>query len=140
MSAGRPRVAFEVRGVNTLTASDVGGNRHCSPSGLVWNVTTRFADVITGSAGHGQRSDNGDERQYFYLARIERWSFEERTGPEFTEPGRGEYSLEEITLTAAGLSAIDLKPDPVAALLRDAVNAGRDLFLTPDLRRSTAAS
>lgn len=83
--------------------------------------------------------DKGDERQYFYLAQIERWSFEERTGPEFTEPGRGEYRLEEVPLTTDGLSAVHLKPDAVAALLRDAVGTGRDLFTMPDLRKSRTA-
>lgn len=79
-----------------------------------------------------------DERQYFYLARISSWSFEDRTGPEFSEPGRGEYRLEEIPLTTDGLSAVNLKPDPVAALLREIIGTGRDLFTMPDLRRSPA--
>jgi hypothetical protein len=83
--------------------------------------------------------DNDEELQDFYLARITRWSFEDRTGPEFTEPGRGEYRPEEIPLTTAGLSAIDLKPDAVAALLRDVAGAGQDLFAMPDLGRSPAA-
>jgi 8-oxo-dGTP pyrophosphatase MutT (NUDIX family) len=46
--------------------------------------------------------DGADERQYFYLARITTWSFEDRTGPEFSEPGQGEYRLEEIPLTRQG--------------------------------------
>jgi 8-oxo-dGTP pyrophosphatase MutT (NUDIX family) len=83
--------------------------------------------------------DTGAERQYFYLARVTRWSFEDRTGPEFTEPGRGQYQLEEIPLTTAGLSGIDLKPDALAVLLRDAVGAGRDLYALPDLRQAPAA-
>lgn len=81
-----------------------------------------------------------DERQYFYLARITRWSFADRTGPEFSEPGRGEYGLDEIPLTPDGLSAINLKPEAVAVLLREVIGAGHDLFALPDLRRSPAAS
>ena len=61
-----------------------------------------------------------------------------RTGPEFGEPGRGTYQLEQISLTAAGLDAIDLKPPAVAGLLRDAVASGRDLFTLPDLRSTPA--
>ncbi|MEE4425633.1 NUDIX hydrolase, partial [Streptomyces bugieae] len=46
---------------------------------------------------HTMESD--DERQLFYLARIATWSFDDRTGPEFSAEGRGEYALEEIPLT-----------------------------------------
>lgn len=83
--------------------------------------------------------EGGDERQYFYLARISNWSFEDRTGPEFGEPGRGKYRLEELPLTSDGLS-VNLKPDPVAVLLREVIGTGRDLFALPDLRRSPAVS
>jgi ADP-ribose pyrophosphatase YjhB (NUDIX family) len=76
----------------------------------------------------------GNERQYFYLGRITSWDFAARTGPEFSEPGRGNYQLQQIPLTADGLGAIDLKPAAVAGLLRDAIGAGRDLFTLPDLR------
>jgi hypothetical protein len=33
---------------------------------------------------------------------------------------------------------VNLKPDPVAALLREVIGTGRDLFTLPDLRRSPA--
>ncbi|MFE6490091.1 NUDIX domain-containing protein [Streptomyces sp. NPDC057748] len=71
---------------------------------------------------HTMESD--DERQLFYLARIETWSFDDRTGPEFSAEGRGEYALEEIPLTEEGLDGIDLKPEEIAHLLRGAINAG----------------
>jgi 8-oxo-dGTP pyrophosphatase MutT (NUDIX family) len=80
-----------------------------------------------------------EERQYFYLGRITSWDFAARAGPEFSEPGHGTYQLEQIPLTAAGLSAIDLKPTAVAGLLRDAIADGRDLFMLPDLRSAPAA-
>jgi 8-oxo-dGTP pyrophosphatase MutT (NUDIX family) len=84
-------------------------------------------------------SGSGDERQYFYLGRISSWDFAARTGPEFSEPGRGTYQLEQIPLTAAGLGAIDLKPAEIAGLLHDAIASGRDLFTLPDLRSAPAA-
>ena len=84
-------------------------------------------------------SGAGDERQYVYLGRISAWDFAARTGPEFSEPGRGTYQLEQIPLTAAGLGAIDLKPTAVAGLLRDATAEGRDLFALPDQRSAPAA-
>jgi 8-oxo-dGTP pyrophosphatase MutT (NUDIX family) len=79
-------------------------------------------------------SGPGNARQYFYLGRITSWDFAARTGPEFSEPGRGTYQLQQIPLTAAGLGAIDLKPAAVAGLLRKAIAEGRDLFTLPDLR------
>ncbi|MGM9438813.1 NUDIX hydrolase [Streptomyces murinus] len=71
---------------------------------------------------HMMESD--DERQLFYLARIATWSFDDRTGPEFSAEGRGEYALEEIPLTVAGLDGIDLKPEEIAHVLREAISAG----------------
>ncbi|MFE6907090.1 NUDIX hydrolase [Streptomyces erythrochromogenes] len=64
------------------------------------------------------------ERELFYLARIATWSFEDRTGPEFSAEGRGEYALEEIPLTVEGLDGIDLKPEEIAYVLRGAISAG----------------
>ncbi|MFC8588758.1 NUDIX domain-containing protein [Streptomyces sp. NPDC057217] len=71
---------------------------------------------------HTMESD--DERQLFYLARIATWSFDDRTGPEFSAEGRGEYALEEIPLTVEGLDGIDLKPEEIAHVLRGALVAG----------------
>ncbi|MEU5077966.1 MULTISPECIES: NUDIX hydrolase [Streptomyces] len=71
---------------------------------------------------HTMESD--DERQLFYLARIATWSFEDRTGPEFSAEGRGEYALEEIPLTTEGLDGIDLKPEEIAHVLREAITTG----------------
>ncbi|MFD3758809.1 hypothetical protein [Streptomyces sp. NPDC058622] len=63
------------------------------------------------------------ERQLFYLARVATWSFEDRTGPEFSAKGRGEYTLKEIPLTVEGLGG-DLKPGEIAHVLRGAIGAG----------------
>lgn len=65
-----------------------------------------------------------DERQLFYLARIATWSFEDRTGPEFSAEGRGEYALEEVPLTVEGIDGIDLKPGEIAHVLRGAIADG----------------
>ncbi|MFJ9340237.1 NUDIX domain-containing protein [Streptomyces sp. NPDC101733] len=71
---------------------------------------------------HTMESD--EERQLFYLARIETWNFADRTGPEFSAEGRGEYALEEIPLTGDGLDGIDLKPEEITLVLRGAIGAG----------------
>ncbi|MFE3765411.1 NUDIX domain-containing protein [Streptomyces sp. NPDC059104] len=69
-------------------------------------------------------TESEGERQLFYLARIATWSFEDRTGPEFSAEGRGEYMLEEIPLTVEALDGINLKPDEIAHVLRGTMEAG----------------
>ena len=66
-------------------------------------------------------------REHFYLARIQSWSEEDRTGPEFDNPDRGEYRLEEVPMTVSALDAISLEPEQIAALLRSAATNGTDL-------------
>jgi 8-oxo-dGTP pyrophosphatase MutT (NUDIX family) len=81
---------------------------------------------------------HGSERHYIYLARIHRWDFADRSGPEFREAGRGQYILDEVPLTRSGLARIDLVPPETALLLQRAVAAGTDLFALPDLRIGVA--
>ncbi|MFF2778895.1 NUDIX domain-containing protein [Streptomyces sp. NPDC058052] len=68
--------------------------------------------------------ETAGERQFFYFARIATWSFGDRTGPEFSAEGRGEYALQEVPLTVEGLDGIDLKPEEIAHVLRGAISAG----------------
>ncbi|MFF1471454.1 NUDIX domain-containing protein [Streptomyces mirabilis] len=75
------------------------------------------------------------QRQYFYLARIGSWSEADRTGPEFADPDRGEYRLEEVPLSVRALDALSLEPEEIAALLRAAVTAGTDLAALADPAR-----
>ncbi len=79
-----------------------------------------------------------DERQFIYLARVAHWSFEDRSGPEFTRPCRGEYVLEQIPLTSAGLGSVDLKPDEIARFLRSALRQDGRLCALPDLREASS--
>jgi 8-oxo-dGTP pyrophosphatase MutT (NUDIX family) len=80
--------------------------------------------------------DHGGDRQYFYLARPRSWSASaaDRTGPEFTDPARGEYHLQPVPLTPEALGRINLKPDALAQFLLRHLGAGTDLFMLPDLR------
>ncbi|MER5641592.1 NUDIX hydrolase [Kitasatospora sp. NPDC002227] len=73
--------------------------------------------------------ETDDERQDFYLATIDTWNFEDRTGPEFSQEGRGEYLLEEIPLTTAALDAVTVLPQEFATVLREAVDRGALLTL-----------
>ncbi|GAA1960407.1 NUDIX hydrolase [Kitasatospora viridis] len=68
--------------------------------------------------------ETDEERQDFYLATIDEWNFEDRTGPEFSQEGRGEYLLEEVPLTTDALDALNLLPREIAGVLRGAVERG----------------
>lgn len=80
------------------------------------------------------------ERQYFYLATIDAWSFDDRTGPEFGERGRGSYELEEIPSEADAIAAIDLRPEEIARLLVSTLRGDGGLADLPDLRQAHPAS
>lgn len=75
------------------------------------------------------------QRQHFYLGDIDTWSEDGRTGPEFDDPDRGEYQLEEIALTAEALDAISIEPEEIARRLRDAVVSRTDLATLADSTR-----
>jgi ADP-ribose pyrophosphatase YjhB (NUDIX family) len=73
------------------------------------------------------------ENQYFYLARVRTWSFDDRSGPEFTDPARGQYHLEQIPLSAEALQEIDLKPAEIAEVILGHLRHGTDLLGLPTL-------
>jgi 8-oxo-dGTP pyrophosphatase MutT (NUDIX family) len=78
--------------------------------------------------------DSGPDRQHIYLARIHRYDFADRSGPEAREQVRGEYALHPLPLTLAGLATIMLMPPEVAMLLARCLTATDDLFTLPDKR------
>jgi ADP-ribose pyrophosphatase YjhB (NUDIX family) len=75
------------------------------------------------------------QREYFYLARITSWSEADRTGPEFDDPDRGEYRLDEVPLSGPALNAMSLEPQEIADLVRDAAATGTDLATLIDPAR-----
>jgi ADP-ribose pyrophosphatase YjhB (NUDIX family) len=84
-----------------------------------------------------QITDGNSDRQYIYLARIDAWSFPDRSGPEFTETGRGTYALDAVPMTTAGLDSVTLKPDALTLFLNAALVEHASLFALPDLRLSS---
>jgi len=68
--------------------------------------------------------ETADERQDFHLATIGQRNFADRTGPEFSQEGRGEYLLQEIPLTAEAIDGANLMPPEIAAVLRDSIEEG----------------
>ncbi|WP_435598446.1 hypothetical protein [Streptomyces anulatus] len=70
-------------------------------------------------------ADNtGNEKEFFYLAQIERWNFADRTGPEFQRNDRGEYFLEEVPLTTEAIAKLNLMPPEISSVLRDTIARG----------------
>ncbi|MFF7780300.1 NUDIX domain-containing protein [Streptomyces tanashiensis] len=66
------------------------------------------------------------EKEFFYLARIDTWDFENRTGPEFSRTDRGEYILEEVPLTTNAIASLNLLPREISTVLRKALERGSD--------------
>ncbi|MFD7626553.1 NUDIX domain-containing protein [Streptomyces sp. NPDC059851] len=64
------------------------------------------------------------EKELFYLARVRTWNFANRTGPEFARDDRGEYILEEIPLTTEAITNLNLLPEEISTVLRDAIEHG----------------
>ncbi|MFI9047345.1 NUDIX domain-containing protein [Streptomyces sp. NPDC053427] len=64
------------------------------------------------------------EPEYFYVARIKRWNFDDKTGPEFQRDDRGEYFLDEIPLTTEALADVNLLPEEITHVLRAALERG----------------
>ncbi|MGK4582352.1 NUDIX hydrolase [Kitasatospora sp. HPMI-4] len=64
------------------------------------------------------------EKEFFYLARISTWNFDDRSGPEFQRDDRGEYILEEVPLTAEAIEALNLLPEEIASVLCEALERG----------------
>ncbi|MFE5711468.1 NUDIX domain-containing protein [Streptomyces sp. NPDC056501] len=64
------------------------------------------------------------EKEFFYLARIATWDFENRTGPEFARTDRGEYILEEVPLTTKAIADLNLLPGEISTLLCQALDSG----------------
>ncbi|MEJ8653393.1 NUDIX domain-containing protein [Streptomyces sp. MS1.AVA.3] len=69
------------------------------------------------------------ETEYFYLAHITQWHFDDKTGPEFQRDDRGEYLLDEIPLTTEALASVNLLPEEISDVLREALERG-DLHTT----------
>jgi 8-oxo-dGTP pyrophosphatase MutT (NUDIX family) len=104
-----------------------GGGVEPTDASLEAALDREIREEIAGDAeiiGLLHTTDKNGVQERFYLARIRHWSFDDRTGPEFSETGRGEYLLEEVPLTVEALDAVNLKPDEIALLLREAIQQG----------------
>jgi 8-oxo-dGTP pyrophosphatase MutT (NUDIX family) len=78
---------------------------------------------------HGD--DDRTVRQYLYLTRLVQYDLSKRSGPEFTDPTRGEYIVEAIPMTAEAISKLNLISDEIKNFL--IANLNRFDYL-PDLR------
>lgn len=62
--------------------------------------------------------DNGKHNRHLvFAARLLSMSPQDKYGPEFTDPSRGEYELTRIPFTADALSAVNLRPPRLKAYL-----------------------
>lgn len=63
----------------------------------------------TGDAGVGV--------QHFFVCHLDNLDLERRSGPEFTEAGRGGYDLDRVTVGEDDLLPVDLKPAALKAFI-----------------------
>ncbi|GHJ43580.1 hypothetical protein Cs7R123_09220 [Catellatospora sp. TT07R-123] len=77
-----------------------------------------------------------DQAHAIFTARIQTWDETARTGPEFADPTRGGYDLEELDPTDSRFVDGLVRPRATARWLAEHTAAGTDLFTLPDLRRS----
>ncbi|WP_220182952.1 NUDIX domain-containing protein [Sphaerisporangium album] len=114
-----------------------GGGVEPTDASLEAALTREIREELAGDAVvHAlvQINERGDEREYFYLARIAHWDSGRRTGPEFADRARGEYIIETSPLTAECIARIALKPASIAELIADHAT---ELFQLADLRTQT---
>lgn len=57
--------------------------------------------------------------EHFFLCHLADFDLSHRHGPEFDDPARGEYIIEEIPLTESGLTSIHIKTDELRGWLLD---------------------
>ncbi|WP_030800542.1 NUDIX hydrolase [Streptomyces sp. NRRL S-337] len=69
------------------------------------------------------------ETEYFYLAHITQWNFDDKTGPEFQRDDRGEYLLDELPLNTETIADVNLLPEEITHVLHEAIQRG-DLLTT----------
>jgi ADP-ribose pyrophosphatase YjhB (NUDIX family) len=101
-------------------------------------LTRELREEIAATADIGNLiyiHDQDQDLQYIYLARARTWSPspDDRTGPEFTDPSRGQYNPQATPLTSGALAGINLKPDSFARFLLGHLRQGTTLTDLPDL-------
>jgi 8-oxo-dGTP pyrophosphatase MutT (NUDIX family) len=82
------------------------------------------ADIGARIATIARQRPGAVDREHFYLAHLHDYDLSQRHGPEFTDPGRGQYLLDLVPLTPAGLASITLLPTSIADLIAASVRAG----------------
>ena len=68
------------------------------------------------------------EIEYFYLAHVHSWNFEDRSGPEFQRDDRGKYVLEEVPLTTEAIGGLNLLPPQMKTFLVEVLGQGAQLI------------
>lgn len=65
------------------------------------------------------------ELQHLYVCRLVSMDFDQRHGPEFSNPAKGEYAVERLPFTQAGLGDRRLVPEPLAEYVRSNIEGIR---------------
>ncbi|MFI7088030.1 hypothetical protein ACIBUR_31100 [Streptomyces anulatus] len=74
-----------------------------------------------------QLVNRAGETECFYVARVTKWNFADRSGPEFQKEGCGEDILDEIPLTRSAITGLNLSPEEIFGVLCEALDRGEPL-------------
>jgi ADP-ribose pyrophosphatase YjhB (NUDIX family) len=69
------------------------------------------------------------ELQHLYVCRLISMDFDQRHGPEFSNPAKGEYAVERLPFTQAALLDRTLAPEPLGEYVLDNIEAIRSAVL-----------
>ncbi|NUO59574.1 MAG: NUDIX hydrolase [Hamadaea sp.] len=72
-------------------------------------------------------ADGKSPLQHLYAARLISMDFDQRHGPEFSDPAKGEYAIDRIPLTKQALADCQLFPPELADYLREHLDELRTL-------------
>ncbi|KDN81181.1 NUDIX domain-containing protein [Kitasatospora cheerisanensis] len=91
---------------------------------LVREIREEIAGTVTALRPLCELRNDRGEAEYFYVAELGSWNFDDRSGPEFARADRGEYLLREVPLTVEAVGALNLMPPQLKDVLRKAIGAG----------------
>lgn len=74
------------------------------------------AEVVRNVFFHSKKCANSYHVEYYFLSRLIKIDVSKRDGPEFSDPGRGEYIVEAVDIRH--LSKLDLRPHEVRDFLQ----------------------
>jgi 8-oxo-dGTP pyrophosphatase MutT (NUDIX family) len=88
-------------------------------------LSARVAEPVPLTALETVTTQGKIELQHLYACRLLSMDFDKRYGSEFSNPAKGEYAVERLPFTIAGLGDRPIMPEPLAGYVRANIAAIR---------------